>query len=238
MSLTRTGIEYLDFLWQIATGCTNWRNPDICGGGGSEFSCWAKGLIEGRLKRFYPQGFEPTFYSERINDPVSRRNPSVVGVGFMGDLFCGSFPVEQVQEILGVVRETSRHTYVFLTKSPWELMSYNPWPSNAWVGASVTNAKQYAVAIACLALVQARVKFLSFEPLLEAMPIAPPYMLDDIHWIIEGAATKPSRLPEKVWVTQLIQAANRADVPVFIKGNMRSIYPPLLRDKLRQEMPR
>ena len=77
--------------------------------------------------------------------------------------------------------------------------------------------------------VAAKMRFVSFEPLLD-------YTAPDLRyvdWIILGAQTKPYRPPEKFWVEEIVQAADKARIPVFQKDNLR----PLLGDNLRQEIP-
>ena len=59
-----------------------------------------------------------------------------------------------------------------------------------------------------------------------------------ISWLIIGAQTKPTVYPKIEWVGEIVEAADKVGVKVFLKDNLR----PLLIDdkgyKLRQEMPK
>ena len=238
-----TNIDYLDFTWNPNTGCFNWQNG-VCAGGGQGFTCWAKTITE-RFKKNYPYGFEPTFYPERLLQPLKRKKPSRIGVSLMGDLFGdwmykgqvvrdseGRFwsGPEIMDSIFRTVEACPQHTFVFLTKCPWNLPRWNPWPGNAWVGLSATNMSQFGN-LPIMGDVQARLKFVSFEPLLDFTPPD----LRWINWIIVGAATgKGANLPRLEWVREIVKAADKAGIPVFLKDNLLKIYPELPK---RQELP-
>ena len=256
MPLSPTGIEYIlnpdgtqGRNWQIVSGCENWRNPAVCGGG-KDFYCWAKRLVEGRLKRLYPFGFEPTYYPERLRAPYLVLKPQTIAVSFMGDLFgdwpCWKKDVELGnvlmpmaivrQRVFEVVRGCPQHRFMFLTKCPWNLAKYNPWPNNAWVGVSATTSKQFVEAHEGLIRIRPGVRFISFEPLLEPI-VYPGYPLhvplgECADWVIVGAATKPLKLPQRAWVQEIEAACDEVGIKLWLKDNMR----PLLGDKLRKEV--
>jgi len=225
-----TKIDYLDLTWNPYTGCNNWR-LGICGGGGKDFRCWAMTQTI-RFKKNYPNGFEPTFYPERFLEPMKHKKPAIIGVSFMGDLFGGwpwaSFPesanlVETMDRvrllILNQARACPRHTFVFLTKCPWNLPKWNPWPDNAWVGVSITSVEQLIDTITPMAQVEASVKFASYEPLLERVPVK--HIIGFLNWLIIGGQTGPGAKPPKPkWVQEIIDDADRAGVPVFLKDNL------------------
>ena len=241
MALNKTGIEYLTHTWNPYTGCLNWRTG-VCGGG-KDFKCWAMTTTE-RFPKNYPNGFEPTFYPERLLDPLKRKKSARIGVAFMGDLF-GDWvdiwmPVSVIfpngQKIINcsfhlvmkdIMQRCPQHTFVFLTKCPWNLPKWNPWPGNAWVGFTATSTKMFANSIIKSQGIKATVRFVSFEPLLEwswnttyKEPLEIVLKAEGINWIIIGAATNPTRLPKIEWVQEIVEAANQAGVPVFLKDNL------------------
>ena len=55
-----------------------------------------------------------------------------------------------------------------------------------------------------------------------------------IDLIIIGAQTKPDKQPEAEWVRGIIKAADEVRIPVFLKNNLKPVWP----GPLRQEMPR
>ena len=47
-----------------------------------------------------------------------------------------------------------------------------------------------------------------------------------INWLIIGAQTKPYKPPKIEWVQEIVEAADKAGIPVFLKENLR----PILKD--------
>ena len=54
-----------------------------------------------------------------------------------------------------------------------------------------------------------------------------------ISWVIIGAQTKPTVYPRIEWVQEIVEACDKAGIPVFQKDNLK----PLLGNNLRQELP-
>ena len=86
--MNKTGIDYLDFTWNpiamrcapVSEGCAN---------------CWAietadrlshNPKLSGEVRRAY-SGLGPVLVESRLQDPLKRKKPAVIGVQFMGDLF-------------------------------------------------------------------------------------------------------------------------------------------------------
>jgi len=67
-------------------------------------------------------------------------------------------------------------------------------------------------------------------------PVDSIYLKDaGINWIIIGQQTPPNKKtePKVEWVQEIVEAADKAGIPVFQKNNLK----PLLDNNLRQEMP-
>jgi protein gp37 len=97
-----------------------------------------------------------------------------------------------------------------------EILSKADFPvlPNVWLGTSVENA-DYLDRIDMLRRVPARVRFISFEPLLG--PIVDPD-LTDIHWAIVGGESGPRARPmEGRWVEELRDSCHRSGVAFFFK---------------------
>ena len=45
-----------------------------------------------------------------------------------------------------------------------------------------------------------------------------------INWVIIGSATHPYRPPKIEWVEEIVRAADKAGVPVFLKNNLKPLY--------------
>jgi len=137
-------------------------------------------------------------------------------------------------------RECPQHTFIFLTKKPENLKQWSPLPNNCYIGASATNLHQMAACNYRLRLIEAKVKFISLEPLLD-------WELCQIHntslnwkpwainWLVIGQQTPIKKLtePKMEWIKEIVQAADKAGIPVFLKNNLKSVYG----DNLRQEFP-
>lgn len=112
-----------------------------------------------------------------------------------------------------------------------------PWPSNVWQGVSVENAAHVA-RIDDLRAVPAAVRFLSLEPLLGPLPDLP---LTDIHWVIVGGESGPSRRPvDPAWVRDIRDQCVAAGVPFFFKrwgGRVAKAGGRLLDRRTWDEMP-
>ncbi|KKM87794.1 hypothetical protein LCGC14_1265380 [marine sediment metagenome] len=171
--------------------------------------------------------------------------PAGVFVCDMSDLFGDGVPEDWTEQVLQVIRDASAHSshrFYLLTKQPQNLAKFSPFPQNCWVGVTATNTN-YAVA-ACYALqdIKAKVKYLSIEPLLawvlsregaESPALYQELVDAGINWLIIGAQTKPYKPPKIEWVQEIVEAADKAGIPVFQKDNPK----PLLGNNLRQELP-
>jgi protein gp37 len=91
-------------------------------------------------------------------------------------------------------------------------------PENVWLGTTITGGlADEARRLACVREYQARVRFLSCEPLTGPVDVAPAAP----DWIIVGAATGPGGFqPAEAWVCGLEDYADAHGVPVFHKDNL------------------
>lgn len=249
--MNTTKIEWTDYTWNPVTGCLNHVNG-LCKGGGFPCYAWA---IANRFKgtKAWPNGFYLTYHPNRIDEPFHHKEPSKIFVCSMGELFGDWVDDKVIDGVLFTVENNPQHIFQFLTKFPQNLTKWNPWPENAWVG--VTVARQESVGqLYNLCSVDAPVRFISIEPMLEHITldgytVKIPWaggearggrdyspVLGFIDWIIIGAQTNPLRLPQRAWVQEIIDAADKAGVPVFLKDNLhwpeqRREWPEALRVK-------
>ena len=206
--MNKAKIEWTDRSWNPVTGCRH----------GCRF-CYAR-----RWAQRLGYGFAPKFWPERLAQPARTRKPKRISVSSMGELFGEWVPRQWVEKVLTVVRECGHHTFQFLTKNPERLSEFNPWPGNAWVGASAADQKMADKAIARLADVDASVRFVSCEPLLDSIGLTCGDFLD---WIIIGACTGPmASEPKASWVNDLTTDARSIGAAVFYKPNLTWPNPP------------
>jgi protein gp37 len=88
-------------------------------------------------------------------------------------------------------------------------------PPNAWLGVSVENRKHGIPRIDVLREVDATIRFLSVEPLLEDVGRM---NLSDIHWVIVGGESGPRARPMRAeWAENVRRQCLEADVAFFFK---------------------
>ena len=212
----KTKIEWCDFSINPVRGLC----PVDCKDTEGKSYCYARRIYQ----RF---GWNPEIWYEAsvwLNMP---RKPSRIFVGSTMELFGPWVKEEWIREILYQCGRHLQHTFIFLTKRPWELPKYNPWPSNCWVGMSAPTQKEIGD-LYLMADVQAKVRFVSFEPLLD-------YSAPDLRWIdwvIIGGMTGRKNLYPPDWQIREIEShAAMFNIPVFEKPNLRP------QGTFRQEFP-
>ncbi len=205
-------IEWTQATWNPVTGCTK-VSPGCK-------NCYAERMSK-RLQamgvRQYRNAFELAIHPEMLELPLRWRKPRVIFVNSMSDLFQEDIPLEFIQRVFKVMTEAPQHTFQNLTKRP-EIAADNagrlPWPDNVWMGTSVENAL-YVHRVRTLQTIPAKIRFLSVEPLLGAIPRLP---LKKIHWVIVGGESGPGARPmEARWVRQIRDQCRAKGVSFFFK---------------------
>ena len=151
--------------------------------------------------------------------PLMWRKPQRIFVNSMSDLFQDKAGESFIRQVWRVMETANWHTFQILTKRPERMLSVlsNPvFPvlPNVWLGTSVESG-EYIDRVGVLRRVPARVRFVSFEPLLA--PIIDPD-LTGIHWAIIGGESGPRARPiESWWIEELRDSCRRQDVAFFFK---------------------
>ena len=140
----------------------------------------------------------------------------------MGDLFGDCVPQPWQNEVLHAIElNQGWDRFYLLTKQPQNLPRWSPYPDNCWVGVTVTSGKFAGQAWDYLSRIQAKVKYISIEPFLGAIERRQLLdLLDVIDWLIIGAQTRPAVYPKIEHVKELVTAADKAGIPVFLKNNL------------------
>jgi protein gp37 len=131
--------------------------------------------------------------------------------------------------IFDVIQHRPDLTFIVLTKMPERID--RPMPDNVWLGASVTGMEDLD-RISYLLEKEAKIKFISFEPLLN-FPALPAH---GINWVIIGKLTGCGKRhdPPRRWIEFLVDMAHGLNYPVFLKNNLREIWG----EPLIQEFPK
>jgi len=165
----------------------------------------------------YGDGFRLTLHSHALDLPLKWKKPQTIFVNSMSDLLHQSVPDEFVFRVVDVMREAWWHRFQVLTKRASRLESIGQaidWPQNVWMGVSV-ESRAYLHRIDHLRRTPAKVRFVSFEPLLEDLGRID---LDGVHWAIVGGESGPKARPmAESWVTEIRDQCAAAEVPFFFK---------------------
>jgi len=205
----KDGIDYCDYTWSPITGCKN-----ICS------YCYARAIAT-RFKgsKAFPDGFEPTFHPDRLAEPGKLNKPAKIFVCNMGDLFGCDNPV-WIAKVLHTIQDNPQHTFLLITKYPLRMYLYNSLIGqlkNVWLGVTVDKPKELYY-LENLVACEAKVKFISFEPLLAPMNDVD---LTGIDWIIIGGQSGRNKfVPPEEWVWDLQTKADKLRIPVFLKDNL------------------
>ena len=162
--------------------------------------------------------FKLTMLPDRLSEPLNRKKPTVYFVNSMSDLFHRSVPDTYIEQVFDVIEKCPRHTFQVLTKRSERLAAFfrdRAVPKNAWVGVSVEDRRYGVPRIEHLRQVDARIRFLSVEPLLEDVGELD---LTDIHWVIVGGESGPKARPMKrAWVDNILQQCEDQGAQFFFK---------------------
>ncbi len=151
--------------------------------------------------------------------------PSRIFVGSTMELFGDWIKPGWMEQIMALPHNFPQHTFLFLTKQPQNLIKFSPFPDNCFVGVSATEQHYFVRALSELRFIEAKVKFLSLEPLLAHIPCLPEALtLAGIGQVIIGAQSKPTVMPKIEWVQEIVQACDKAGVKVFLKDNLYDFF--------------
>lgn len=166
-----------------------------------------------------------------FNKPLSWKEPALVFTCSWSDWFITEAD-EWRAEAWDIIKRTPWLTYQILTKRPERIMANLPpdWGEgypNVWLGVSVENQKMFNKRVSELAMVPARVRFLSIEPLIGQIDFykSPDWLhvWQKIGWVIVGGEsgnhTGKFRFREcsVEWMQTIVEQCNTLAIPVFVK---------------------
>lgn len=210
--MKRSKIEWTDATWNPSTGCNKIT-------AGCKF-CYAEVMAK-RLQAMgtpgYEDGFKFTLMPERLEVPKNIKKPTKFFVNSMSDLFHEKMTIEFLDKVFKVIDETPQHQYQILTKREKRLEEYfkdKKVPDNVWLGVTVEYAKTKH-RIDVLRKIDAKIRFLSIEPLIGAMGDLD---LTGIHWVIVGGESGVKARPMKpIWAIDIQNQCDNQNVAFFFK---------------------
>lgn len=215
-------------------------------------NCYAA-TLDHRLggDHFGPGKHRKTFGDKHWNEPLLwDRKAAQAGqrhrvfVASMADVFDSAAPDGARERLWELIRKTPNLDWLVLTKRPENFSAYLPedWGAgypNVWLGLTVENQKAADEKMPIWLRTPARVRFLSMEPLLEAVDIVTPYQkaiaISEwgqafpwqvhpwsigayIHWIIVGGESGVKARPmHPDWAWELFVLSRQAGIPFFFK---------------------
>jgi protein gp37 len=210
--MAQSSIEWTEMTWNPTTGCDKVS-------AGCKF-CYAE-IMSKRLQAMgiekYKHNFEVRIHEDALGIPYTWKRSKIVFVNSMSDLFHDNIPLSFIKKVFKVMNENPQHVFQVLTKRAerlFELHTELKWTHNIWMGVSVENDKVRS-RIDFLRNTNARVKFLSLEPLL-----GPLKKLDftNIDWVIVGGESGHKPRPMKSdWVLDIQEQCEKENVAFFFK---------------------
>lgn len=240
--MRKTKIEWCDYSLNPVKGLC----PMACTNNQGKEYCYARRMYK-RFKWNLQIRYDHTVFA--FLDHITK--PSKIFVGSTMELF-GDWVSDWVMDnIFNTVRSYSEHIFIFLTKQPGNLINRSPFPDNCWIGVSITGKEPSGFAYPLVHL-KVKVKFISFEPLLDSCikdidSFSRSLETSSINWVIIGQQTPISKCtePKTEWIKEIVEAADKAKIPIFLKNNLYSVFGkehrwafnPVKASFLRQEYP-
>lgn len=206
-------IEWTEETWNPTTGCT--KVSAGCK------NCYAE-VMANRLQAMntpgYDNGFEFSMMPDRLDQPIKKKKSTKYFVNSMSDLFHEKMPTSFLNKILGVIDLTPQHIYQILTKREDAMSDYfqnRNVPENIWLGVTVEDKKSGVPRIDKLRNINATIKFLSVEPLLEDLGEVD---FSGIDWVIVGGESGAKARPmKKEWALNIQKQCKEQNVAFFFK---------------------
>ena len=233
--MAQSSIEWTEMTWNPTTGCSKVSQ-------GCKF-CYAE-IMSKRLQAMgvekYKDNFNVRIHPEALKIPYTWKKSKVVFVNSMSDLFHEEVPLDFIQKVFQVMKENPQHVFQVLTKRAERLEKISNllhWPHNVWMGVSVED-ERVIDRIESLRNTDARVKFLSLEPLIGPLNNL---NLEHIDWVIGGGESGHKPRPIKSeWVLDIQNQCELNNVAFFFKqwgGKNKKQSGRILNGRTYDEMP-
>lgn len=191
------------------------------------------------------------FGDKHWNNPL-RWDRAAAQAGERHRVFCASVAdvfedrpdlVEHRERLWKLIAQTTHLDWLLLTKRPENFGKMLPWGdapwANVWLGASAENQEYADLRLPILRATPAAIRFVSYEPALEAVNFAP--LLTDIAWLIAGSESGPgARAGDMAWYADVQKQCETYGVKFFLKQHVegtKKISLPMIDGKTYEEVP-
>jgi len=222
----RSNIKWTELTWNPSTGCSKVSS-------GCKY-CYAERwaiMHQKRGIRQYTEGFKFAIAPDRLEAPLKIKEPRIIFVNSMSDLFHEGMPDEYLIRVFEVMNRAPQHQFQILTKRSEKLkalISKVHISDNIWIGVSVENVET-TFRIKDLQDVGFKNSFISFEPLIGPIPNID---LAGICWVIVGGESGPrARKVEKDWIISIKELCEKQNIPFFFKQWGKTQFNPDQQDK-------
>lgn len=172
-----------------------------------------------------------------MSKPLLIKKPAMIFVNSMSDFFHEKALDEWRIEAFNIMRKCPQHIFQVLTKRPENIQLFidrtgTLIPDNCWLGVTVESGK-YSHRINILKNVEAKIKFISFEPLIACIGDV---SLDSINWAITGGESgNIRRTCNADWLRGIRDICIRDNVSFFHKQYGAAIDNPLIENCPKQQ---
>lgn len=233
--MAQSSIEWTEMTWNPTTGCS--KISQGCK------NCYAE-IMSKRLQAMgvekYKDNFAVREHPEALKVPYTWKRSKVVFVNSMSDLFHEEVSLDFIKKVFKVMNDNPQHVFQVLTKRHERLLELHKefkWTHNIWMGVSVED-QRVEYRIDYLRKTNAKVKFLSLEPLIGPLPNMD---FTNIDWAIVGGESGHNPRPMKPeWVIDIQDQCEKADVAFFFKqwgGKNKKKAGRILNGRTYDEMP-
>ena len=213
-------ISWTSRTWNYVTGC-NKVSPGCK-------NCYAESMakwLRAMNNPSYKNGFDLTIQKRLLLDPFKWK-PSLVFVNSMSDAFHEEIPLDVTKRAFRTMNYCGHCDFQILTKRTKHLLKVCnelKWSKNIWMGTSIENS-DYLWRIDDLRQVEAKIRFLSIEPLLGEIQDLD---LSGIQWVIVGGESgRKARPVNKEWVERIQAICQEQEVPFYFKQWGKAIHNP------------